>query len=206
MLILYLYSIFKGYDGIYILNYIYQNWNRNDKEPFIIKVGSKINYLTFRGLRFVDSLNFLPMSLEKFSDTFNIKELKKSFFPHRFNIKENFDYVGHYPDKKYYDSERFTSDKKEKFDIWYDSNKNNIFNFKNELYEYCKSDVLLLQEGCLQFRSIIYKISEIDPFVECITIASLCHMIYRKMNMKAKSIGLIPCKGFKNSRNQQFYG
>lgn len=158
--------------------------------------------MTFRGIRFVDSLNFLPMSLEKFSDTFNINELKKGFFPHRFNIKENFEYVGHYPDKKYYDSERFSPDKKEKFDIWYDSNKNNLFNFKNELYEYCKSDVLLLQEGCLQFRSIIYKISEIDPFVECITIASLCHMIYRKMNMKAKSIGLIPCKGFNSEQKQ----
>lgn len=170
--------------------------------PYVIKNGSKIMYLTFRGVRFVDSLNFLPMPLEKFSPTFNITELKKGYFPHRFNVKENFNYIGLYPDKKYYDSERFSTEKKIKFDSWYESNKDKEFNFKNELFEYCKSDVLLLQEGCLQFRSIILEISGVDPFSECSTIASLCHMIFRKINMKEKSIGILPYRGFNAEQKQ----
>lgn len=188
---------------MYIANYVWNNWNFTDKVvPNIIKCGSKYMYLTFRGIRCVDSLNFLPMALEKFTSTFNLTELKKGYFPHTFNLKKNFNYKGSYPDKKYYDSHRFSNEKKEAFDLWYEDCKYKEFDFKKELFEYCKSDVLLLQEGCLQFRSIIKDISDIDPFVECTTIASLCHLIFRKMNMIPKSIGILPSRGFNAEQKQ----
>ena len=36
----------------------------------------------------------------------------------------------------------------------------------------------------------------IDPFLECITIASLCHLIYRKMILKPSTISIIPELGY----------
>lgn len=195
---------FKGYDGIHVTNYIYNHMTINDKVPEMIMTGSKINYMIFRGIRFIDSLNFLSMSLEKFSDTFGITEVKKGFFPHLSNIPENFDYIGPYPHKERYQSELFSIEKKKKFDKWYAENCHREFNFKKELEEYCESDVRLLQEGCLQFRKIILEITGVDPLAECMTIAQLCHVIYRKHNMESKSIAVIPEKGFnaeqKNSK------
>lgn len=195
---------FKGYDGIHVINYIYNHMTINDTVPEMIMTGSKINYMIFRGVRFIDSLNFLSFSLEKFSDTFGITELKKGFFPHTFNKPENFNYIGVYPAKEYYQSELFSIEKKTKFDKWYAQNSHKEFYFQKELEEYCESDVKLLQEGCLQFRKIILEITGVDALAECMTIAQLCHLIYRKHNMESKSIAIIPEKGFnaeqKNSK------
>ena len=55
---------------------------------------------------------------------------------------------------------------------------------------------MLLKQGCLAFRKIILSITNIDPFKECITIASVCHLIYRKYLMKPKTIGIIPDIGY----------
>ena len=37
---------------------------------------------------------------------------------------------------------------------------------------------------------------EVDPFCDCITIASLCHLIYRKMLLKQNTISIIPELGY----------
>jgi len=59
-------------------------------------------YFTVRGLRFLDSYNFLAMSLAKLPKAFGLTELKKGYFPHFFNNAENRDYVGPLPDPSYY--------------------------------------------------------------------------------------------------------
>lgn len=170
----------------------------HDKLPSVILNGTKILTLSFRDVKLIDSLSFLPMSLEKFSSTFQLKELKKGFFPHLFNRPENFGYEGQIPAKHYYSPENFDTKKREEFDIWYHNQSTKIFNFDKELVSYCKSDVQLLKEGTLAFRNIILKITSnrIDPFYKCITIASLCHVIYRTLIMKPETIGIIPTMGF----------
>ena len=92
----------KGYDGYFLLEYLIDQSMRPDK---IIYNGSKIMYMTMeRGLhiRVIDSLNFLPMKVSALPKAFGIKELKKGWFPHHFNTQENQNYVGPYPDPKYY--------------------------------------------------------------------------------------------------------
>jgi hypothetical protein len=61
---------------------------------------------------FKDSCLFITKPLEAFPKIFDIKELVKGFFPHKFNRPENFNYVGKYPDKKYYSPEFFSQEKK----------------------------------------------------------------------------------------------
>ena len=191
----------KGYDGVYLLKWIYNNLSFKENMPQVIRDGTKILTLTYRNVKLLDSASFIPMSLEKFTKTFDLKELKKGFFCHLFNKPENMDYVGSIPSKKYFEPQLFNDEKLKKFDEWYASQIDKVYVFKQELYEYCRSDVRLLMEGTLAFRKIILDVTGIEPYDKAITLAGLCHIIYRTNMMKPKSIGIIPINGF-NSKKQ----
>ena len=75
-----------------------------------------------------------------------------------------------------------------------------IFNFNEEFVSYCLSDVELLTRGCLEFRKIIMNLTRVDPFKKKITIASLCHFIFRNYLLEFEQIALIPDAGY--NRNQ----
>ena len=82
------------------------NGNSN-LSPEIITTGAKVMsvYLPTQRIRFIDTLNYLPMSLEKMPKVMGLPDtLKKGFFPHGFNTIENFDkqFPSH-PDIAYYD-------------------------------------------------------------------------------------------------------
>ena len=47
--------------------------------------------------------------------------------------------------------EMVEKDKKE-FDDWYETVKNTQFDFRQEMYKYCKSDVDILRRGCQELR------------------------------------------------------
>ena len=67
----------KGYDGIFILQYILKNLLPTDKPPELIANGTKLIMIEFRQNKIIDSASFLPMPLASFSKSFGIKELKK---------------------------------------------------------------------------------------------------------------------------------
>jgi hypothetical protein len=46
--------------------------------------------------------------LRDFPKTFGLEELVKGYFPHEFNQDENQEYVGPYPDKRYYGYDSMT--------------------------------------------------------------------------------------------------
>jgi len=133
------------------------------------------------------------MTLEKFAKTFDLKETKKGFFPHLFNTRENQSYIGEYPAQEYYQPKFMSQAKKIEFENWYEKaiyNKNGskaIFNFQKEI----------LMKGCLAFRKIIMdQTNGIDPFQKSITIASLCHYIYRTKLMEPNTIAILPENGY----------
>ena len=193
----------RGYDSIFINQWINESLEFFDKSPNFIRVGSKILSIEFRSVKIICSLSFLPMPLEKFAKTFDLKESKKGFFPHLFNTRENQKYIGEYPAKEFYQPNFMSDSKKNEFDEWYskvfykkDGSKT-IFNFQNEIISYCESDVDILMKGCLAFRKIIMDQTEgIDPFRKSITIASLCHYIYRTKLMEPNTIAILPDQGY----------
>ena len=73
-------------------------------------------------------------------------------------------------------------DENKKFMIWHDSQKEKVFNLKNELLEYCKSDVLA--SACLSFRSLFIEITKINSSDSGVDF------------MKPNTIGLIPTGGY----------
>ena len=86
---------FQGYDGYFIKEYLIENAIHYE----IIYRGAKSLSMkvSLYNIKFIDSLNFIPMSLAKFPKTFGQDELCKGYFPHRFNKDENQNYVGPIP-------------------------------------------------------------------------------------------------------------
>jgi hypothetical protein len=109
----------------------------------VLVCGTKILSITFRNVKLIDSLNFIPLALAKFPKTFNLVELKKGFFPHEFNKFENQNYIGPFPDKKLFGSDFFSVGNKIEFDDWYELNRDRVYDFKKEVEDYCfQADVL----------------------------------------------------------------
>ena len=134
---------FQGYDGYFIQNYL----NENAVMYEIILRGAKILSLTvpmFSSIRFIDSLNFIPMSLAKFPKTFGKSELCKGYFPHLFNKEENQDYIGPIPHQNEYAPTTMKPEAREAFLAWHEEQTENnyVFNFREEIAKYCRSTVL----------------------------------------------------------------
>ena len=54
----------------------------------------------------------------------------------------------------------------------------------------------------MNFAKTVKVLCKINPFECCITIASLCNLIFRTMFLKKETIGIIPHVGFHNKAKQ----
>ena len=86
---------------------------------------------------------------------------------------------------------------REEFLTWHKEKveSNYVFNFKEEIEKYCRSDVDILRNCCMKFREMLREITGIDPFEKCITIASVCHEVYRTNYLEKDTIAV-----FNNNR------
>jgi len=183
----------RGFDFVLILEELMANYYVNVKT---IYSGAKIMslYIPENRLSFRDSLCFLPMALKKIPASFGLK-CTKGDFPHFFNRPENYDYEGPIPDKSHYGYNSMSTAGREEFLIWYNSQKNKKIIFKDEILKYCRADVTVLRECCMEFRRLILEITvtskETDPetglinYVGAIdafhstTLAGLCLNVFR---------------------------
>ena len=195
----------KGYDGFFIMDFIIKNLLPTDNVPEILLNGSKLLVIKFMSVKIIDSINFIPMALAKMPKTFGLAELKKGYFPHFFNTPDNQNYVGDYPAPTFYGAEFMSVDENVKFLKWHAEQNLKVFDFQKELEEYCKSDVDILQKSCLKFRQLFMLITVtddcvegIDPFINSLTMPSVCHEVYRRQFMPVDSIALIPAFGYQN--------
>ncbi|TWW74000.1 hypothetical protein D4764_14G0000010 [Takifugu flavidus] len=120
----------------------------------ILMNGSKI--LSFEeshyGLKFIDSLSFLPMRLSAMPKALGFTDKTKGYFPHKFSSEIHLNYVGPYPVPSDYDVDRMTVREREEFDPWYNEVSRGTFDFQKEASLYCKNDVDILTQGSLKFR------------------------------------------------------
>ena len=108
--------------------------------PEVIPNGSMVMCINHKalGIRVIDSLNFLPMPLSRLPACFGLNELKKGYFPHLFNLRENQNYVGEYPEARYYSPDTMSPAGRSEFLIWYEQHKTEIFDFQKEMLAYCR--------------------------------------------------------------------
>ena len=181
---------FQGYDGYFIKDYLIQNAIRYE----IIYRGAKS--LTLKvpdwGIRFIDSINFIPMALAKFPKTFGQDELCKGYFPHMFNKDENQNYVGPIPCQNDYGVNFMKPGERDAFIAWHDEQvaNNYRYDFREEIIKYCRSDVDILRKCCLLYREMFRKETGIDPFNKALTIASYCQEVYRTNFLEKDTIAV----------------
>ena len=193
---------FKGYDSQFILDYC----RSNGVTPEVIMNGSKCTYLSLpvQKVRFVDSLNFLPMALARIPETFGFDEMRKGHFPHFFNTLANVNYTGPLPAKEMYGYTFMKPEQRKAFDTWYNQEveRGTQFNMQEDLRSYCENDVSVLRVGCIRFRRLLIDIGNTDPFKESVTIASCAQLIFRKLFLKPYQIGIVPPSGYRPLANQ----
>lgn len=151
----------RGFDGCFLMQYLVKN---NLKPSNIILDGTKITYMTVPTLqiRLIDSLNLIPIPLAQFEKSFGLLDSGKGFFPYKFIRPENFDYIGVFPDKDAYGYDEMKPALRIEFSEWFESERNSVFNFRDEIAKYCIQDVNILQAGVEEFRNQIQKLTEID--------------------------------------------
>ena len=199
---------FQGYDSYFILKHLDQ-----EAIPYeVIYNGAKCMTLTTKRkgkkrtlfaveIKFIDSLNFIPMPLAKFPKTFGLDELCKGYFPHYFNKDENQQYVGPIPCQEDYGANTMKPEAREKFLTWHQEQVENnyVFDFQKEILAYCSSDVDIMAESCKLYREMFIQATDtthddtgLDPFDKCVTIASYCMHVYRTKFLKKDTIALFP--------------
>ena len=181
---------FQGYDGYFITEYLVENAIHYE----IIYRGAKSISIKVPewGIRFIDSLNFIPMALAKFPKTFGQNELCKGYFPHRFNKDENQNYVGPIPCKNDYGVNFMKPGERDAFIAWHDEQvaNNYRYDFREEIRKYCRSDVDILRNCCLLYHEMFRDETGIDPFNKALTIASYCQEVYRTNFLKKDTIAV----------------
>nr|XP_015840028.1 PREDICTED: uncharacterized protein LOC103315075 isoform X1 [Tribolium castaneum] len=194
----------RSFDGCFILRQMFNDASR--WSPEVIRNGTKL--LTIKcgpSIRFIDSLNFIALPLSQFSNAFKLTQTK-GYFPHFFNTKNNQNYVGPLPDAKYYGCNTMKTTDRTKFLKWYEEQvaADYIFNMQNEIIKYCIADVDVLRQGCLKFRNCFVETNNVDPLLECITIASACNLVFRRNFLKPQTIGIVPVGGYRsNDKNSR---
>lgn len=191
---------FCGYDGRFVLEELLSRKFIGVDSVFN---GTKILKLDVGLVRFLDSLSFLPLKLADLPKSFphpSIK-LRKGTFPHLFNRKENYYYNrSPYPDLHYYSPWGMKPKAKDELIEWYETKKNDCFNFKEQLISYCRMDVQILLNAVLQFRLLFKQASGIDPLTRCFTLASAAMETFRGLFLREKSIGICPLTGYFSKR------
>ena len=198
---------FQGYDSYFILNHLNQHAIPYD----VIYNGAKCMTLTTKTrerrtlfaieIKFIDSLNFIPMALARFPKTFGLDELCKGYFPHYFNKDENQEYVGPIPCQDDYGANYMKPEAREKFLTWHQEQVENnyMFDYQHEILKYCRSDVDILAQCCKLYREMFMHVTDttlddtgLDPFDKAITIAAYCMQVYRTKFLKKDTIALLP--------------
>ena len=190
----------RGCDGFLLCEHFYKKLLL----PKLILNRAKIMSMELEEaeIKFRDSLNFLPVPLNALPKTFGRTELKKGYFPHFFNRKENQTYVGPLPPVEDYDPDSLSAKERKDFLAWYEELKSAqyLFNFEQEIEEYCHSDVDILRRCCLKFKQLMEETCHLDPFKYGVTIASACNRVFRQEFLEEDTIGLIPPQGFQPAR------
>ncbi|XP_077198782.1 uncharacterized protein LOC143839922 isoform X2 [Paroedura picta] len=183
----------KGYDSHFIVKQLILE----RLDPELIAVGGKLMCVTIKSLdiKFIDSLNHLPMALAKLPKALGFQGCK-GYFPHFFNKRENQNYVGPLPPIECYGVDQMMTHDRDAFLKWYGENKSMTFDFQKELAFYCKLDVHILEQACTLYREEIMNMTYkdyrcIDP-LQYLTLAGVCLAMYRFNFLAPMSVAIPP--------------
>lgn len=186
----------RSYDGHFIIQELFK---KQLLDTSVLMTGNKLLKMECSGVRFIDSLSFFQQPLSALPKAFGLVETK-GFFPHLFNHQKNYSYCGKIPDLQYFDVENLSPSKKQEIQNWH-SNWIGEWNLKEELEKYCQSDVNILMQAMMTFRTDFKQITGICPLSRCFTLASIGIEVFRTLMMQKNTIGIPPISGYKLRKN-----
>ena len=126
----------------------------NGLTPDIVTRGNKLLSMEIGvlGLRFIDSMLFCPGSLARLGQRYGIAETKGSF-PHHMNRASNYAYVGQPPGVENFCGDNTSAAERGKIEKFLDERRRggHVWNFRDEIYRYCRNDVVMLARSMLEF-------------------------------------------------------
>ncbi|KAK7915769.1 hypothetical protein WMY93_011530 [Mugilogobius chulae] len=101
-----------------------------------------------------------------------------------------------------YGADEMSPKQREEFFNWYQTVKDQEFDYDAELQAYCENDVQILAEGFTNFRDEFIKTSGCDP-TDSVTIASAALSVFQTQFLKPNTIA-IPCPNNYKTTNKAF--
>ena len=137
---------------------------------------------------------FLAHATGLFSKHLQFDGIKEGVLSHLFNTPDHQQYLGRIPDLEFCDPDGMMAKKKEELTRWHaDQVRRDVpFHFHQEMIDYCKSDVALLEAGCEAFQQEFERQAGFNPMPKCITIASACNLYRRKHHLTPNTIAVEP--------------
>jgi hypothetical protein len=180
----------SGFDNYFILKSIINDFKAS---PDTVFKDSKAFWIGFGKMVFLDSFNFIQQPLAGFPKTLGLSlNLKKGDFPHNWNVADKWDYCGAMPTAADFVLGSMKEMKAAAIEEWLASMPSDaVFNFRQQYLDYCLMDVQILQAGCIKFDQLVFGDSDIHPFENSCSIASLAMCVYRK-DMAPNSLGFLP--------------
>ena len=191
----------SSYDSVFIIKYLLKECKKFSYIP------KTTRYLFIKlldiGSVIVDSYNFLGCALSKLPAIFDLNHLFKPFFPYKYPNVDNYKYIGPWPSVEYYEPEFMKEKERLNFLIFYESVKNRVFNLRNELIEYCKSDVSILRESVIAFRQQYLDLTKMDVFASNVfTLSRFAMRFLKTYFLEPKTIAIISGNGFYRQQRQ----
>uniref|UniRef100_A0A914HZ65 DNA-directed DNA polymerase n=1 Tax=Globodera rostochiensis TaxID=31243 RepID=A0A914HZ65_GLORO len=189
------------FDGHFVFNYLC----RAGKSPMPLINGLKIYEFTVQNskkhsiLIWRDSCLLMPVKLEAMKATFNLDCEEKPFFPYYYNKKENYNrHLPHLPPMEDYSPGSMKKEKFDKFEKWYNENKETPFYLPEELKNYCRNDTEILLKSIVEFRRILVKdiTGGFDPLPRSCTNAGVAMSIFKAMFLQEEELSIVPERGY----------
>ena len=165
-------------------------------------------------IKFLDTLNFVPMSLANASIHMGLPDvLRKGEFPFKASKIANLYKVWPtHPPPSYYDFQAKSAKAKKAFLTWYKANVRKSFDFQKQMVAYCLQDVKILSGVVCRFRALFMQLTThptrapggLDPFRTAITLASAVSQVWRQVFLEPETIALLPALGPTPERMHSF--
>ena len=126
--------------------------------PFkVIEVANSLIGLTILGLNVIvlDFYSYLSCALSKLPKHLGLSlDCKKGYFPHKINLIQNYHLnLPHCPDRELYQEWKMSEERRIEFDLWFRSIRNETFDFRTQLLDYCVQDTKVLHAAILKFAN-----------------------------------------------------
>ncbi|KAL3099141.1 hypothetical protein niasHS_001758 [Heterodera schachtii] len=155
---------------------------------------------------FRDSYKLIPIKLASFVKTFGLSiegVENKKYFPHGFNKAENYGNVlDNLPPIESYNPGSMLPDDKKALESWYEENRENRFDLREVIADYCKTDVQILAHGLIKMRELFTQKTGAD-ITDSITIPSACMRFFVTLaHMGNERIAIVPHLGYEKRGKQ----